>query len=97
MSTGLTESPVTSSTRRPRAAKAPKGTSRQGDAKPKKVSFYLSPEAIRRLGVTAAMESTDKSRVVEQLIADHLKRWVVSDRARSADGAMVATQEVSAD
>ena len=97
MSTGLIENPVASSNRKPRAARAPKGTSRPDAPKPKKVSFYLSPEAIRRLGVTAAMESTDKSRVVEQLIADHLKRWVVSDRARSADGAMVATQEVSAD
>lgn len=78
--------------RRTRAPKATRLTSRQGDQKPKKVSFYLSPEAIRRLGIHATMLDTDKSRVVEQLIAEGCRRWVVSDRAKTADQ---ATQEVS--
>lgn len=83
-----TDHPASAVATTPRRAKSPKGTratSRQVDAKPKKVSFYLSEAAIKRLGVHAAMESTDKSRLVEALILDGLKRFVVSDRAK-ADG-----------
>lgn len=71
-------------------ARSPRATSRrkpQADEKPRKVSFYLSPAAIRRLGVAASMEDTDKSKILEQVIRDSavLRRWVVSDRARSGE------------
>lgn len=82
--------------KRPRPARA---TSRQGSnvaTRSRKVSFYLSPEAIRRLGVAATMTDSDKSRVLEAIIAGapELKRWVVSDRAKSSEPAM---SEVSPD
>jgi hypothetical protein len=74
-------------------SRSPKATSRQGSqvaSKTRKVSFYLSPEAIRRLGVAATMTDSDKSQVLEAIItsAPEIKRWVVSDRAKSSDGAM---------
>jgi muconolactone delta-isomerase len=73
-----------------RRAKSTRATSRradQGASKPRKVSFYLSPEAIRRLGVAASMLDTDKSKVLEQVLATSptLKRFVVSDRSRGGD------------
>ena len=76
-----------------RRAKSAGSTSRrrdQVDVKPLKVSFYLTPDAIRRLGVVASMLDTDKSKVLEQVLATSptLKRFVVSDRSRSeADAA----------
>jgi hypothetical protein len=93
MSIGPTDAAVTSPARRPRATKAPKGTSRPSAGRPKKVSFYLSPEALKRIGIHATMMDTDRSAVVEQLVNEHLRRWVVSDRARSADQGTEATQE----
>lgn len=93
MPTSLENPPAAKRTRSPRA------TSRQGSAaasKPKKVSFYLSPEAIRRLGIAATMGDTDKSKILEMVISESpsLRRYVVSDRAKVADQAMV---EVSSD
>jgi hypothetical protein len=61
--------------------------------RPRKVSFYLSADAVRLLGVAASMEDTDKSRVVERLIRDGLKRWVIADRSKPDTSVM---QEVSA-
>jgi hypothetical protein len=56
--------------------------------RPRKVSFYLSADAVRLLGVAASMEDTDKSRVVERLIREGLNRWVVVDRARPEPAAV---------
>jgi hypothetical protein len=85
-----------------RRTRTPKVTSRrnhQADSKPRKVSFYLSADAIRRLGVAASMEDTDKSKVLERVIAESpaLRRWVIQDRARSeAPGDGPALPESSA-
>jgi hypothetical protein len=51
-------------------------------ARTRKVSFYLSVEAIRALGVVAVMTDSDKSKVVEAIIAESpaLERWSVSYR-----------------
>ena len=84
-------SPIAPRARSPRVTKA---ASRQVASKPRKVSFYLSDEAIRRLGSTATMEGTDKSRVVERLVTEGLRRWGVSDRAKPTDQ---ATEGVSSD
>jgi hypothetical protein len=90
-----TDHPAPPVARRPRSRRP---TSRPGShaaAKARKVSFYLSPEAVRRLAVAAAMSDSDRSRILEMIIAESptLRRWVVSDRAKSADP---ATGEVSA-
>lgn len=50
-----------------------------------KSTIHLSVEASQRLTVHAAMLGLDRSALVEQLIRDHLKRFVVSDRGGSAD------------
>lgn len=99
MSLALTDHPAAAVPVRTRKPKATQATSRPktlADEKPRKVSFYLSPESIRRLGVVASMEDSDKSRVLEQVIRTSplLKRWVVSDRAKTADP---GTDEVSSD
>ena len=45
-----------------------------------KSTVHLSVEASQRLTVHAAMLGMDRSALVEQLIRDNLKRFVVSDR-----------------
>ena len=67
--------------RRRSAAKPPKSQ----DAKKVKVTYYLSPEAIRRIGIAATMEGEDKSAIVERLVHEHLRKWVVSCRPQRAD------------
>ena len=53
-----------------------------------KLTLYVSVEASKRLGVHATMFGTDRSALVESLINDGLKRFVVSDRAKP-DGDVV--------
>ena len=57
-----------------------------------KATVHLSVEASQRLTVHAAMMGMDRSELVEKLINDHLRRYVVSDRGR--DGS--AGEEVAA-
>jgi hypothetical protein len=45
-----------------------------------KTTIHLSTEASQRLSVHAAMMGLDRSTLVEKLINDHLRRFVVSDR-----------------
>lgn len=45
-----------------------------------KSTFHLTVEASQRLSIHAAMLGLDRSELVEQLIREHLKRFVVSDR-----------------
>ena len=52
-----------------------------------KATLILSAEASQRLSVHAAMVGEDRSTLVDQLIREHLRRFVVADRAKSADPA----------
>ena len=45
-----------------------------------KTTVHLSVEASQRLTVHAAMMGMDRSALVEKLINDNLRRYVVSDR-----------------
>ena len=45
-----------------------------------KATIHLSVEASQRLTGHAAMIGMDRSELVEKLINDHLRRYVVSDR-----------------
>ena len=45
-----------------------------------KATIHLSGEADKRLSVHATMMEMDRSELVEKLINDHLRRYVVSDR-----------------
>ncbi len=50
-----------------------------------KATIHLSIESSQRLTVHAAMLGMDRSELVEQLIRDHLKRFVVSDRGGGSE------------
>ena len=50
-----------------------------------KATIHLSAEASQRLTVHAAMMGLDRSELVEQLIRDHLRRFVVSDRGGASE------------
>ena len=45
-----------------------------------KSTIHLSIEASQRLDIHATMMGLDRSALVEKLINDHLRRYVVSDR-----------------
>jgi hypothetical protein len=67
----------TESAAKPRRRPASKPAKPQASEKTK-ATFYLGAEAVKRLGVHAAMLGSDKSSLVEQLILDGLKRFKVS-------------------
>jgi hypothetical protein len=64
---------------KPRKRSAVKASGRPA-AEKVKATIHLSVEASQRLTVHAAMMGMDRSELVEQLIRDHLRRFVVSDR-----------------
>ncbi len=64
---------------KPRRRFAAKAATRQAGTKVK-ATIHLSVEASQRLTVHAAMMDLDRSALVEQLIQDNLRRFVVSDR-----------------
>lgn len=68
--------------RKTRSVKTPK---RQDVAKVK-TTVHLTAEASQRLTIHATMAGMDRSALVEKLINDHLRRWVVSDRGGSSEG-----------
>jgi hypothetical protein len=63
-----------------------KAATRQSGAKVKS-TIHLSVEASQRLDIHATMMGLDRSALVEKLISDHLRRFVVSDRGGAADAA----------
>jgi hypothetical protein len=54
-----------------------------------KSTIHLSVEASQRLDIHATMMGLDRSALVEKLINDHLRRYVVSDRGGPDDAASV--------
>jgi hypothetical protein len=78
------EAPSPQPSRRTRSSKAPKPTSRPEEVKPRKVSVYLSLGALKRLDVHIAMEGGDRSRLIEQLIQDGLRRYEMPRRRSEA-------------
>ena len=52
-----------------------------------KSTIHLSVEASQRLDIHATMMGLDRSALVEKLISDHLRRFVVSDRGGAGDNA----------
>lgn len=55
-----------------------------------KCTIHLALEASQRLDVHATMMGFDRSSLVEKLINDHLRRYVVSDRGGQDDAASEA-------
>jgi hypothetical protein len=64
------------------STKAAMAATRQTASKVK-ATMHLSVEADQRLSVHATMMKMDRSALVEKLINDHLRRYVVSDRGGS--------------
>lgn len=75
----MTEEFSDGSTTRTRRRPAAKTATRQVAAKVK-ATLHLSVDASQRLSVHATMLGLDRSELVEQLIRENLKRFVVSDR-----------------
>jgi hypothetical protein len=51
-----------------------------------KATIHLSADASQRLSIHAAMTGMDRSELVESLIVQHLRRFVVSDRGGGESG-----------
>ena len=69
------------------ASDTPRGTRRQGSKASRiqavskiKKNLHLSPEAIQRLGIQAVMTGRSESQLVDELILEHFRRFVVQDR-----------------
>ena len=67
---------------KPRKRVAGKVVSKPAVAKCKS-TIHLSVEASQRLDIHATMMNLDRSSLVERLINEHLRRYVVSDRGGS--------------
>jgi hypothetical protein len=67
---------------KPRRRSAAKASERPAVSKVKS-TIHLSVEASQRLDIHATMMGLDRSALVERLIGDHLRRWIVSDRGGS--------------
>lgn len=72
--------------RKRQAAKAPGGRA----VSKVKSTIHLSVEASQRLDIHATMSGMDRSELVEALINQHCRRWVVSDRGGEGNGGDVA-------
>jgi hypothetical protein len=70
---------------KPRKRPAAKPAKSQAASKVK-ATIHLSLEASQRLTIHAAMMGMDRSELVEQLIRENLRRFVVSDRGGNAPG-----------
>jgi hypothetical protein len=67
-------------------------------AKPIKVSVYLSPESAERLGIHGVKTRLTQSAIVDGLIQEHLRRFVVSDRAKpSVPGDLADANDIGAE
>jgi hypothetical protein len=71
---------------------AAKTASRQ-DGEKVKLTLYVSPDLAKRFAVHATYTDLDRSALFAEMIQQHCRRFVVSDRAKSADEGM---QEISA-
>ncbi len=67
---------------KPRKRMAAKAAIEQ-KARKVKSTIHLSREADQRLDIHCTMMGFDRSEMVEKLINDHLRRYVVSDRGGS--------------
>ena len=71
---------------KPRKRMAARSGARTAASKVKS-TISLSVEASIRLDIHATMMGLDRSALVEKLINEHLRRWVVADRGAPEGGA----------
>lgn len=86
--------------RKPRRQVA-KSTARQVEPKVK-TAIVISADSMKRLGIQAVMTGQTQSQLIEQLIQENMRRFVVQDRFRdssaqvdSDDRAMVSVSSVA--
>lgn len=65
-----------------RRRQAARAAGRQAGGKVK-CTIHLTLEGSQRLDIHATMMGLDRSALVEKLVNDHCRRWVVSDRGKS--------------
>jgi hypothetical protein len=70
---------------KPPRRQSPRKTPKTKTATKQKLTLYVTADGAKRLGIHAQMLDTDRSALVERLITDHLKRFVVSDREKPDD------------
>jgi hypothetical protein len=73
-------------TPKPRRRQAGKTASRQDDQKVK-VTLYVASDLAKRFAVHATYTDMDRSALFAEMIREHCKRFVVSDRARGQEDA----------
>ena len=88
----ISEAPAVAKARKRPVAKS----SKPAEEKPMKIGLHLSPESWRRLGVTSTMENRSQSRIVDELIRQHLRKYVVQVRSPKSEDLAGVTEEVSA-
>jgi hypothetical protein len=71
---------------------AAKTSNRQDDQKVK-VTLYVTADLAKRFAVHATYTDVDRSALFAEMIQQHCRRFVVSDRAKAPDEAV---QEISA-
>jgi hypothetical protein len=69
--------------RKGRGNKSPKGQDPKGKVK---IAAYVSLESARRLGIHATMTGQDRSSIIDQLIREQLRDWVVQYRPSNKPG-----------
>lgn len=69
--------------RKARGNKSPKPQDPKGKVK---IAAYVSLESSRRLGIHATMSGQDRSAIIDQLIREHLRDWVVQYRPSNKPG-----------
>ena len=88
----MDHAPLEAAPAKARKRGAAKTASRQDDQKVK-LTLYVSPDLAKRFAVHATYTDMDRSALFAEMIQQHCRRFIVSDRAKAAD---VATEEVSA-
>lgn len=78
----MSEEPAEQETGKPRRRGAGKPSGRAAASKVKS-TIHLSVEASQRLDIHCTMMRMDRSELVEKLINEQLRRWVVSDRGKA--------------
>jgi hypothetical protein len=58
-----------------------------------KATFYLTSDAMKRLGIAAVMENTSASALVEQLVQAGLRQYVVLTKSRAPELTLPATED----
>jgi hypothetical protein len=69
--------------RKGRGNKSPKTQDAKGKVK---IAAYVSLESARRLGIHATMTGQDRSSIIDQLIREQLRDWVVQYRPSNKPG-----------